>query len=326
MKFGIVGLGNHAINRVMPALAASGNQISSIYSRNIDKARKEALKYNSRPYDSYESMLEIGDFDSVYIASPNFLHYSQTKEALLKGKHVLLEKQMTLKSEEAKELVDIAAKNNLKLALGFHMRFHPAINDAKKILQKGDLGDISYISGIWSHVSTRSYDHPDNRWWREDDKSGGGSVMATGVHIMDTLNYLLGKRPDRLCAFRNPSGEIIETTEHVTLQYSNTVADAISSRAMLGGMNHLNIFGSKGTLTLTGVFSTSVDSSMIIDGKKMKDYRGVDLYKEEIRAFVNLAEGNESNIATGEDGYSVVRMVEYAFRSDSSPDLHNVKF
>lgn len=324
MKFGIAGLGNHAINRVMPAIAATGNQITSIYSRSIDKARKEGMKYNSKSFDNLDTMFENGDFDAIYIASPNFLHYPQTKKALNHGKHVLLEKQMTLKSEEARELVDLAAEKGLKLAIGFHMRFNPAIPDVKKMLASGDLGDIAYVSGMWAHQSARSYEHPDNKWWAEDNKVGGGSVMGTGVHVLDTLNYIMGAVPDRVCSFRNPAGQVIETTEHITLQYSGTIADVISSRAISGKSNHLSIHGTKGTLTVTNVFSTSVEASMILDGKKVKDYRGVNVYEEEVRGFVNLVQGTDSRIATGEDGYNVVRIVESAFESDSKPDLHQL--
>ena len=324
MKFGVAGLGNHAINRVMPAIAASGNQITCIYSRSIDKARKEGIKYNSQAFDNLDTMLEKGDFEAIYIASPNFLHYPQAKAALNSGKHVLLEKQMTLKAEEAKELVSLAKDKNLKLAMGFHMRFHPAIADAKRIIASGELGDITYISGLWAHLSSRSYDNPDNRWWAEEEKVGGGSVMGTGVHVLDTLNYILGKAPDRVTAFRHPRGEIIDSTEHITMQYGQIIADAISSRDISGHMNNLAIHGSKGTVTVTNAFSTTVESSMIRDGKKIKDYRGVDVYREEVREFVNLVQRRESQIATGEDGYNVVRIVEKAFASDSDREYHKL--
>ena len=126
MKFGIAGLGNHAINRVMPVFREAGQEISALYSRSIDKARKEGMKYNAKPFDNLDSFFQSGDFEAVYIASPNFLHYGQAKLALEQGKHVLLEKQMTLKTDEAEELVRLADQNHLALAIGFHMRFHQA--------------------------------------------------------------------------------------------------------------------------------------------------------------------------------------------------------
>ena len=150
--------------------------------------------------------------------------------------------------------------------------------------------------------------------------------MGTGVHVLDTLNYLMGSLPGRLCAFRDPQGEVIDATEHITLQYGSTIADVVSSRRMSNRMNHLNIFGTEGTLTVTGLFSTAVESSMIIDGKKIKDYRGTNMYVEEVKAFVNLVEGKESHIALGEDGYNVVRQVEEAYRLDSSEDLHSMEY
>lgn len=316
MKFGIAGLGNHAINRVMPVFREAGHDISAVYSRSIDKARKEAMKYNAKPFDNLNTFMENGDFEAVYIASPNFLHYEQTRLALEHGKHVLLEKQMTIKTDEAEELVKLAKEKNLVLAIGFHMRFHPAIREIRRIIQSGELGDISYITGMWASLSPRSYDNPDNRWWREDEKVGGGAVMGTGVHVMDTFNYIMGKYPDRISAFRDPKGEVIETTEHVTLQYGPTVADIVASRAVKSPMNNLTVYGTNGTIVATSVFSTSVESSLIRDGKKIKDFRGVNVYREEVRSFADLVQGRESHIATGKDGAVVVNMVNLAFEAD----------
>lgn len=317
MKFGVAGLGNHAINRVMPVMSDSGNRITAIYSRNIDKARKEGQKYSAQPFDSFESFLENGEFDAVYIASPNFLHYEQTKAALLSGRHVLLEKQMTLQISEAKELVDLANEKGLKLAIGFHMRFHPAVYEIKQIVESGELGSISYILGMFVVLSGRNYQDSDTKWWTEDEKVGGGAVMATGVHIIDTLNYILGRYPDRITAFRNPRNEVIERTEHVTLQYGETIADAVASREVKYSTNDLSIYGSNGTLVATNFFSTKiVECSLFRDGRKVKEYKGLNPFREEIRAFVSMVEKGESTIATGKDGYEVVRIVNYAFDSD----------
>lgn len=316
MRFGVAGLGNHAINRVMPVIADSGHEISAIYSRNIDKARKEAQKYNSKPFDNFETFIEQGEYEAIYIASPNFLHYEQTKAALNSGRHVLLEKQMTLDTDQARELLSLASEKGLKLAIGFHMRFHPAVNELKRMVSSGELGDISYMNGMWCSLSTRTYDDPDNKWWREEEKVGGGAVMGTGVHVMDTMNYILGAYPDRISAFRNPTGEVIERTEHVTMQYGSLIADVIASRDMKYPMNNLTIFGTKGTVVATNLFSTAVETSIIKDGRKLKDFKGANPYREEVRAFVSLVQKGESTIATGKDGYEVVRMVNYAFEAD----------
>ncbi len=317
MKFGIVGLGNHATARVMPAVSEAGHKITAIYSRNIEKARKEGLRYNSIPFDSLETFFTKGDTDAIYIASPNFMHYDQTKMALSAGKHVLLEKQMTLKNEHAEELVKISEKEKLTLCVGFHLRFHPAVNEVRKAISKGELGEIIHVSGMWAGPPSGAKVTPDTQWWKEDEKVGGGSIMATGVHVIDTINYVLGRVPERVSAFRNPKTQIIEKTQQVNLDYRETTAEAISSRAISHPLNNLTIFGTNGTLTATGVFSVKVESSLIRDGRKLKDYIGVNMYREEVRAFVKAIQGEENMIARGTDGYNVVKIVNAAFRSDS---------
>jgi Predicted dehydrogenases and related proteins len=179
MRFGIIGLGNHAINRVMPAIVTSGNQIAAVYSRNLEKARKESIPYGSEPFDDLDAFFEKGDFESVYIASPNFLHYSQAMKSLESGKNVLLEKQMTLRNEDAADLVSTAERRGLALAVGFHMRFHPAVAEVRKMVRSQELGKIAYIRGVWAGLSQPSSGNPDRQWWSEEDKVGGGSVMGT---------------------------------------------------------------------------------------------------------------------------------------------------
>ena len=318
MKFGIVSLGNHAMNRVMPAIKSSGNEISAIYSRNIEKARKESLKYGSAPYDSLDRFFSDSEFEAVYISSPNFMHFDHSRRSLEEGKHVLLEKQMTLRNEDAEMLAELASKKKLQLAVGFHMRFNPAVNDLKKMISNGDLGDIAHIHGTWAHLSTGSRTSPDSKWWSEDDKAGGGSVMGTGVHVIDTLNYLLGRKPDSVYGVKRPRGKLIEDTETVIMQYGDTVGEAISSRSIADAFNSLVVQGSKATMVAENVFGTSVACSLKKDGKIIKEYGDVNVYAEEVASFVDLVKGKKSIIATVRDGGIAVKIVNAANRSDAT--------
>lgn len=314
MKFGIIGLGNHAKNRVMPAIVKAGHEVSAIYSRNIEKAKNEGLKYFSKPYNDLETFLN-GDFDAVYISSPNFLHYEHARNALLHGKHVLLEKPMTLETAHAEDLVKLSEERKLSLAVGFHMRFHPAVNEIKRMVDNDELGDITYVAGMWAHYSSRAYDDPDSRWWKEDEKVGGGSVMATGVHVIDTINYILSSSPNLISAIRNPADEVIDTTEHISMQYSYIIADALSSRAILIGNNSLAVYGTKGSAVAQDAFSTSIQSKLLKDHEILKEYSTGNMYVEEIKAFVDFSKGLKSSIATGRDGLAVVKIVNAAVKS-----------
>lgn len=314
MDFGIIGLGNHALNRFMPGVAASGNSVTAIYSRRLEKARDAANKYGAEAYDDMERLLASG-CEAVYIASPNALHHPQTRSALERGKHVLLEKPMTLDYRDALDLIIAAQKLDLKLAVGFHLRFHPAVENVKELLSTEEIGDISYLSGRWGGFSTRS-ENPDTLWWSQPDLAGGGSIMGTGVHVMDTLNNILASQPRSLVAIRKPAGQIVDSMSSISLDYGETLASVLSSRRMFLPDNSLMIFGTEGTISVSGLFSTTIDSTVYLNGKSVKRFSSGDMYKKEASGFVDLVNGKKSLIATGVDGSVVVRMTQAAITSE----------
>ena len=317
MKFGVIGIGNHAQKRVMPAIFNTKNEIEAVYSRSIEKAIKVSREYHSKPYDDLGHFLDH-NIEAVYIASPNFLHYAHAKKALLKNKHVLLEKPMTLTNEEALDLVNNANERKLKLAVGFHLRFHPAIEKIKNLMQ--ELGTITYITGTWSSYSVARPTHPDRLWWYEEDKVGGGPVMGTGVHVIDTINNVLSRYPDSVFASRIPSKAVIENTEYITLKYLNIIATVLASRNIANPDNSLIIYGTDGTLIAKDFFNTEVGGSLILIKNKKEESRleKLNMYEAEILDFINLVKGKPSKIARGMDGYQVVKIVNAAFESDST--------
>ena len=169
MKFGIIGLGNHAIKSVMPAIKISRNQILSIYSRSKKRAEEQAIRYGSDSYDDLNDILKT-DVDAFYIASPNALHFEHARLALENGKHVLLEKPMTLRYSEATDLVRLAEKEDLALGVGFHLRLHPAIEDIKNAIDAGVIGNITLIEAAWTGYS------------------GGGK--RTGTFCYDNIRFI----------------------------------------------------------------------------------------------------------------------------------------
>lgn len=315
MKFGIIGAGNHAQKRVMPAIVKAGHEVSAIYSRDVEKAKKIGLKYLSKPYDDIETFL-TGDFEAVYIASPNHLHYGHALSSLKRGKDVLLEKQMTLKTAEADELVRIADKQDLTLSVGFHLRFHPAVKSIRKLLKQDRIGKVICGSGLWGGYSTGTHIEPDRKWWGEEEKSGGGSVMGTGVHVVDTLNFILGKVPTRVTSVRYPRKQIMDSTECIAMDYSDEILNAISSREMKNPDNGLYLRGLEGSIMVRNLFGTEVTGSLEVDGETAETYDSVNMYEEEIKAFVASRRGQQTDIASGKAGLDVVRIVNAAFDGD----------
>ena len=314
MDFGIIGLGNHSTNRIIPAIRAAGFSIGSIYSSDAARGKEVARENGSEYYSDLEKMLS-SRVEAVYIGSPNFLHYPQAKLALEAGKNVLLEKQMTLSIAEAADLVSLSRKNGLKLAVGFHMRFHPAVERIRDSVQAGVIGKPIAVSGMWGGPPSSSHDSEKHKWWTEDEKVGGGSIMGTGVHVIDSIMYALGRKPEAVSSVKFPQGVVIEETQQVSLVYPDMIATAISSRSTPSPDNSLYIFGSQGTIVGRGIFGVTIKGSLERNGKLVDSYNGGSPYEGEIRSFASLARGEKTNIALGEDGEAVVRIVNAANKS-----------
>lgn len=95
--------------------------------------------------NSYSQILQNRNVKGVVIATPAFYHYQMAKEALISGKHVLVEKPLSLDVEEGAELVKLAKNKGLTLMVGHILRYHPAIIKLKELIDKGELGRIEYI-------------------------------------------------------------------------------------------------------------------------------------------------------------------------------------
>src|SRR6185436_12183870 len=93
----------------------------------------------------FEDLLSDKKLGAVAIAAPAVDHYRLSKEALLAGKDVFVEKPLALKVPEAEELVEIARKKKRVLMVGHILEYHPAVRKLKEFVDSGDLGEIHYL-------------------------------------------------------------------------------------------------------------------------------------------------------------------------------------
>lgn len=93
----------------------------------------------------YKEVLNNNHINAVAIVTPAATHYQLAKEALLAKKHVYVEKPLALHVEEAEELISLSEKNKCILMVGHILRYHPAVNKLKEVIDSGELGNIKYI-------------------------------------------------------------------------------------------------------------------------------------------------------------------------------------
>ena len=125
LRIGLAGVGHLGTFHLKLLNEIKTANLIGFYDIDLEKARKISDEYNVRAYNSLESLLE--DVEAISIVTPTNLHYNVAKIALEKGKHVFIEKPFTETIPQAKELISISEKNNLKIQIGHIERFNPAI-------------------------------------------------------------------------------------------------------------------------------------------------------------------------------------------------------
>jgi len=136
--------------------------------------------------DDYNNVLTNKSVGAVVIATPAHTHFELARQALCAGKHVLVEKPLTLSSSDAARLVDLSKRNGKKLMVGHLLKYHPAVLEMKKRIMAGELGKIFYIHS--QRLGLGRVREVENVMW----------CLAT--HDIYTAVYLVGRYPDEVNA------------------------------------------------------------------------------------------------------------------------------
>jgi predicted dehydrogenase len=199
-----IGVGVAGTGFIGPAhiegLRRNGITVLGLAEENPDLAQqKAALLGVPRCYGSLSEMLADPDIDVVHLATPNHLHHPHAKAVLLAGKHVVCEKPLSMTSEQSGELVKLAAEKNLVNAINFNIRMYPLAQQARSMVQSGELGDLFILQGSylqdWLLLPTD--------WnWRLEPEFGGTlrAVGDIGSHWLDLLTFVTGLHVEEVYA------------------------------------------------------------------------------------------------------------------------------
>jgi predicted dehydrogenase len=166
-------------------------EVTALVEVNQELANEKAKLLGIPNAYTFDDMLKQSDIDVVHICTPNFLHFAQAKAVLLAGKHVICEKPLAVKIDEAEELVALAAEKGLVNAVHFNLRYYPMVRQMKTMREKGELGEVYSVMG--SYLQDWLFLQTDYNWRLEPDKSGDSRAIADiGSHLLDITEYVTG--------------------------------------------------------------------------------------------------------------------------------------
>jgi predicted dehydrogenase len=175
-------------------------EITALAGSNPERAREfgESIGVH-RTTGDYKELLEDASIDAVHILTPNVLHYPMCRAALESGKHVLCEKPFTVSLEQARELVELAARAGLANCIQHNLRYYPLVQQIRCMIEAGDLGEILIVQGTYSQ-DWLLYD-TDWNWRVQAAENGALRAMGDiGSHWMDMIQHVTGLAITEVCA------------------------------------------------------------------------------------------------------------------------------
>lgn len=200
IRWAVLGTGVIA-NEMAVALKKNGRNIDAVGNRTHEKAVAFAEKYGiKKVYDNYNDMFTDPDIDVIYITTPHNTHINFMRRAIENGKHILVEKSITLNSRELDEAIALADKKGVVIGEAMTIYHMPIYKKLKEILESGKLGKVNLIT--MNFGSFKEYDM-NNRFFNKN--LAGGAMLDIGVYALSFIRWFMDSKPDQLLSQVKPA-------------------------------------------------------------------------------------------------------------------------
>ncbi len=330
IRLGVIGAGWFASRRHLPDAQRHGQiEITALCRRDPEPRAKMAVHFgvpDSGCYSDWQEMIANAKLDAVLIATPNDLHFEQTRAALEANLHVLVEKPMTIKSADAYALVALAKEKDRHLAVALNPPYWAHCHRIRRALSKPEMGELESASMYWSGSAEYVFGKspaPENlpgvvppTMYRADPvQNGGGYFIDGGSHLVSQILYCTGKKAVSVSAMMDttPSdmrASLLIGLENEAIATINSVGDS-----KFADRRVRNIFGAaNGTITVEGF---GFDTTIRIIGQEQVKFQedGLPPIGTPIGNLADAILGKAALFSTAEHGAEVVAVVEAAYES-----------
>jgi myo-inositol 2-dehydrogenase/D-chiro-inositol 1-dehydrogenase len=334
VKLGLVGCGNVAENRHLPALQSLRDaKVVSAADINPDRLKRVADRFHiERRYPDFQALLDDPAIEAVAVCVPAQFHVEVALAALRAGKHVFIEKPLALSLAECDRLIGQAAQSPSKVMIGFNLRWHRLMRQARELIQRESLGPLRSIRSV---ITSRF--HENEPEWAKRRERGGGVLIELAVHSFDLWCFLLSSQIKEIFALSR-SGRWEDETATVTARTaSGVLASAVFSKGTAEN-SETEVYGQNGRLRIScyrfdgleflpsSSYSGSVGTRLrriahtlkelphaVSDIRQGGDY--VASYQAEWRHFIDAVQHGTPVESTLEDGRRALQIVLAALES-----------
>ena len=317
VRYAVVGQGYISQAAVLPAFrhARRNSRLVALVSGDLKKRKELSKRYRvpAYSYAEYDSLLESGAVDAVYIALPNDQHREFTERAARRGVHVLCEKPLAVDERECKAMISACRRHKVKLMTAYRLHFERATLTALSSVGKGLIGEARlFVSSF-----TMSVEGPNIRLAAPE--RGGGTFYDIGIYCINAARHLFRAEPlEVFAATAGGRGNGAEESATATLRFPG---DRLATFCVSFGTDKTSgyrIIGTKGSMRVEPGYELArgLEIEITKQGKTRKlRYAKRDQFAPELLYFSDCILQDRDPEPSGEEGLADVRVIRALYRS-----------
>ncbi|MDP6455653.1 MAG: Gfo/Idh/MocA family oxidoreductase [SAR202 cluster bacterium] len=229
----------------------SSCRLVGVNARRQEPLRRQASELGVKTYPTLDDALSDSDVDAIVIATPHPSHRDITLQAVEAGKHVLVEKPMSVTPSEADDMVEAARRSGVTLGVLFNNRFRPEAIRMRELIDQGAVGKI--YRATMTSAMFRTQDYYDRLDWRGTwQDEGGGALINQGIHAIDMFQWLAGL-PQAVYGMVRSLKHKIEVEDYASaiLEYEDGALGTLHCDTVQApNQQRIEIFGENGALIM----------------------------------------------------------------------------
>jgi predicted dehydrogenase len=323
LRIGVIGYGYWGPNIVRNFSAANGSEVTMVCDMNQQTLKKVKKAYPQlNVTDNIDELIKNPEVDAIAIATPVFTHHDLAKKALKEGKSVFLEKPFTYTVAEAEDLIELAAKKNLKLMVDHTFLYTGAVRKIRQLIDDGVLGNLYYFDSV--RVNLGLFQHDVNVVW---------DLAPHDISIMD---YIIGEKPHAVIATGvGHFNRGLEDIAYLTFYYDHNIIAHINVNWLSPVKVRTTLIGGEKKMLVWNDLEPDEKIKIYDKGVKVKtkegqynllvDYRSGDMWAPKVEQtealklmaekFVDYVKNGGTVVNDGIAGLNNVKMLEAANKS-----------
>lgn len=340
VRLGVLGAGAFVSRRHLPDAVKNPHVTVTGLCRRDPEARAKMADHFGIPaeatFEDWREMLDRAPLDAVVIATPNLYHFEMARECLERGLHVLLEKPMTLRSDDAYALVKLARERQLHLSVALNPPFWAHCHQIRRALRDPQMGELESASMFWTGNAEHVFGRvpmpekgvgvvPPTLFRADPALNGGGYFQDGGSHLVSQMLWVTGLKAVRVSAMMDDLPTDLRVA--VTLELENGVMATIAGigDSKLSTRRVRNIWAaSNGSVTVSNI---EFDTTIMVHGQEHRKFKESELLPvgTPVGNLVDAILGKGKLFSPPEHGAHVVEVMEAAYESAATGRVVTLK-